>query len=265
MSKNLISIIMNCHNGEKYLKQSIESILNQNYKNWELIFFDNQSTDNSISIIEQFKDERIKIFRSNEKLSLYNARNEAIKYTNGNLISFLDTDDKWDNFFLEKLLNDLISNDCDLIYCNYFVVDEIKKKTYLNEKNFLPSGRITQSLISNYKIGVVAVLIKKKLFDQNQFDKSYDIIGDFDFFIKSSLKYKFCANQEPLAFYRVHSNSLSNKRIKLHAAELKDWLNKNKIFFKNYNLYSIEFYLRKLQIKVLLQKIKKIFGPLAQK
>ena len=62
--------------------------------------------------------------------------------------------------FLEKLLNDLISNDCDLIYCNYFVVDEIKK-TYLNEKNFLPSGRITQSLISNYKIGVVAVLIKK--------------------------------------------------------------------------------------------------------
>ena len=99
MSKNLISIIMNCHNGEKYLKQSIESILNQNYKNWELIFFDNQSTDNSISIIEQFKDERIKIFRSNEKLSLYNARNEAIKYTNGNLISFLDTDDKWDNFF----------------------------------------------------------------------------------------------------------------------------------------------------------------------
>ena len=63
MSKNLISIIMNCHNGEKYLKQSIESILNQNYKNWELIFFDNQSTDNSISIIEQFKDERIKIFK----------------------------------------------------------------------------------------------------------------------------------------------------------------------------------------------------------
>ena len=47
--------------------------------------------------------------------------------------------------------------------------------------------------------------------------------------------------------------------------ELKDWLNKNKIFYKNYNLYSIEFYLRKLQIKVLLQKIKKIFGPLAQK
>ena len=164
--------------------------------------------------------------------------------------------------FLEKLLNDLISNDCDLIYCNYFVVDEIKKNIF-ERKNFLPSGRITQSLISNYKIGVVAVLIKK-LFDQNQFDKSYDIIGDFDFFIKSSLKYKFCANQEPLAFYRVHSNSLSNKRIKLHAAELKDWLNKNK-FFKNYNLYSIEFYLRKLQIKVLLQKIKKIFGPLAQK
>ena len=54
---------------KKYLKQSIESILNQNYKNWELIFFDNQSTDNSISIIEQFKMKGLNFFRSNEKLS----------------------------------------------------------------------------------------------------------------------------------------------------------------------------------------------------
>ncbi len=257
MSTNLISIIMNCHNGEKYLRSSVNSILSQNFSDWELIFYDNQSTDESISIIEEFKDDRIKIFRSKDKLSLYHARNEAISCAKGNLISFLDTDDKWDKFFLEKLFTNFFDNNCDLIYSNYFIIDEIKKTTYLNEKKILPSGKITQSLFSNYKIGVLAVLLKKKMFDKYKFDENYNIIGDFDFFIKSSLRHKFCAYQEPLAYYRIHSNSLSNKRLKLHAIELKNWLKDNKNFYKkNYNLTNVEFYLRKLQIKVFLEKLK---------
>ena len=60
--KPLVSIIMNCYNGEKYLKQSIKSIINQTYKNWELIFWDNCSTDNSKKITKKFKDNRIYYF-----------------------------------------------------------------------------------------------------------------------------------------------------------------------------------------------------------
>ena len=70
-SKPLVSIIINCHNGEKYLNKSINSVLSQSYKNWEIIFWDNDSKDNSYKIIKNFKDKRIKYFYSNTYNTLY--------------------------------------------------------------------------------------------------------------------------------------------------------------------------------------------------
>ena len=88
-----ISVIVNCCNGEKYLDQCLRSILNQRYQNFEIIFFDNFSTDRSKNIAKDFKDKRIKLFSSEKKLQLYEARNEAIKKATGELIAFLDVDD----------------------------------------------------------------------------------------------------------------------------------------------------------------------------
>ena len=88
MKLPLVSIIMNCHNGEKYLKESLRSIFNQKYKNWELIFWDNYSSDNSRKIIKKFKDKRIRYFYSKKFNSLYNSRNLAIGKAKGKYISF---------------------------------------------------------------------------------------------------------------------------------------------------------------------------------
>ena len=93
--KDLVSIIMNCHNGEKYLKQSISSIVSQTYSNWELIFWDNLSKDESKNIVKDFNDDRIKYHSSKNFLKLYDARNHAIKQATGKYIAFLDTDDYW--------------------------------------------------------------------------------------------------------------------------------------------------------------------------
>ena len=102
-SKNsLISIIMNCHNGEKFLIKSIQSILNQSYKKWELIFWDNNSQDNSKEIALSFKDKRIKYFKTSKLSKLYHARNLAVRKAKGEYISFLDTDDWWAPNFLKK-------------------------------------------------------------------------------------------------------------------------------------------------------------------
>ena len=98
----LVSVIVNCHNGDKYLETCIKSILNQKYENFEIIFFDNSSIDDSKKIINKFRDNRIKYFYSDKKLSLYKARNEAIKQTSGNLIAFLDVDDWWDENYLSN-------------------------------------------------------------------------------------------------------------------------------------------------------------------
>ena len=103
--KNLVSIIINCKNGRSFLKKSISSVILQTYKNWEIIFFDNCSSDSSILIAKSFKDKRIKIFKANKSLKLYDARNQAIKYAKGKYITFLDTDDFWGRRKLTTQIN----------------------------------------------------------------------------------------------------------------------------------------------------------------
>ena len=80
----LVSVIMNCHNGQKFLNDSLKSLFKQSYKNWELIFFDNNSEDNSKKIVKSFKEKELNFFLV-KKLNLYNARNLAIKKPRANL------------------------------------------------------------------------------------------------------------------------------------------------------------------------------------
>ena len=110
MKRNLISIIINCYNGEKYLNQCINSVIVQTWNNWEIIFWDNHSTDNSKNIILNFCDERIKYYYAPTHELLYSARNFAVQKSSGEFITFLDTDDLWEPNKLElqiKILQNL--------------------------------------------------------------------------------------------------------------------------------------------------------------
>ena len=73
--QELVSIILNCYNGEKYLKDALETVINQSYYNWELIFWDNKSNDRSKKIFDTYKSKKLKYFQSKEHTSLYEARN----------------------------------------------------------------------------------------------------------------------------------------------------------------------------------------------
>ena len=92
----LVSVIINCFNGEKYLSEAINSVLLQTYKNWELIFWDNQSSDRSAEIALSYDDPRIKYFYASKHTLLYEARNQAIEKSKGEFIAFLDVDDWWE-------------------------------------------------------------------------------------------------------------------------------------------------------------------------
>ena len=131
MNKPLVSIIMNCFNGEKYLKEALESITNQTYENWELIFWDNLSTDNSKKIFKSFNDKRFKYFLAEKHTVLYEARNLAIKKTKGEFIAFLDTDDIWIKEKLEEQIKFFSNKNIGLVYGNYWRYNPIsffKKK-----------------------------------------------------------------------------------------------------------------------------------------
>ena len=124
----LISIIMNCYNGETYLQESINSVLSQTYKNWELIFWDNKSQDKSAEIFKGHEDKRFKYFYANEHTTLYKARNLAIKKSKGNFIAFLDTDDLWDENKLELQMCYFNNLEVGVVFSNCWIFKNNKKK-----------------------------------------------------------------------------------------------------------------------------------------
>ncbi len=260
MKKNklspLVSVIMNCHNGEEYLQESINSLMSQTYKNWELIFWDNKSFDNSKKIVKKFKDKRIKYFKSEKFQNLYHSRNLAIKKAKGKYIGFLDVDDLWERTKLKKQMKHFLKKqNIKIIYSNFFLINQIKKKKNIGYKNLLPTGFVTQKILDNYSVGLVTTMLEKNIFKKYKFNSKYNIIGDFDFFIKISQKYKFGCIQSPLASYRVHDSNLSRKRIDLHIKELKYWLSVNKKRLQDlcFRTNSINKTLIKLRIKYYLQ------------
>ena len=247
-----ISVIMNCSNGEIFLKTSVNSLINQSYKNFEIIFYDNRSTDNSMNIIKSFRDKRIRIFSSKKKLKLYKARNSAIKKAKGKYLTFLDTDDIWSKDKLQKQINAINQNKLiEIIYSNFNILKQKKGIKYQGFNYELPSGKITRDLINTYTIGIATVLIKKKLFDKFKFNETYDIIGDFDLMIKLSLNNKIHVIQKPLATYRIHGSNLSIKNYDLYSSELKRWIliNEKKFKKKGLSLRPIRYLLLKIEIK----------------
>lgn len=251
----LVSIIMNCHNGEDYLFYSLKSIINQTYKNWELIFFDNCSRDQSKKIFKKFNDKRFKYYNSKKKLKLYHARYLAVKKCRGKFICFLDTDDYWENTKIESQLIFMDENpEYSIVYSNYYIFDEKKNKQFLRYNHFLPDGNITKKILKNYTIGILTVLIKKEVFKKFNFNSDLSILGDFDFFVKISENFKIGCIQKPLATYRVHNNNYSKRNIKEYIFELQNWINENSIPLKKkgVNLFYQKYLLLKLKIKNLL-------------
>ena len=88
-SKELVSVIINCRNCQKFLRDCIDSVIDQSYRNLEIIIVDNQSSDDTKSIIHSFKDKRIKYFKTNDYISLGAARNFALSKSNGEFIAFI--------------------------------------------------------------------------------------------------------------------------------------------------------------------------------
>ena len=228
----LVSVIMNCYNGESYLADAIKSILLQTYNNFEVIFWDNQSYDNSASIYKSFKDKRLKYYYAKKHTSLYQARNLAIKKSKGKFIAFLDTDDVWFKDKLSSQIKQIKNKNSALVYSNYYILNQVTGLKKIAYKDKLPEGIIYKKLLKNYFLAIGTVLIKKDIFlkDKNFFNNRFNIIGDFDFFTRLSKNNFFFCSQRPLSIYRTHKESFSNKNYQMHINELKFWLKKEKFF-----------------------------------
>ena len=219
---DLVSVIMNCHNGEKYLKQAINSLLIQTYKNWELVFFDNCSTDNSYKIIKSYKDKRIKYFNSQKKVGLGLARKLAYKRCSGTFISFLDCDDVWFKKKINLQIKYFKNSKVGIVISNSLIFNS-KRSSNLYKKEKIPTGAVFYKLLEKYFISLDTVIIRKSFCDKlkTNFRSNYNIIHDLDLLTRLS---KICLLDycpKTLSKWRVHNYSDSFNKDKIINYEKK--------------------------------------------
>ena len=222
----LVSVIMNCYNSDKYLKEAIDSVIAQTYTNWEIIFWDNQSTDKSAKIFTSYKDPRLHYFLAPGHTSLSEARNLGVFQTHGEWIGFLDCDDRWlPNKLYDQL--DIINSHGDslgLVYGKMRIIfgdgepegkwgDSFRK--YKNRRPFLkrlPEGNIFNTLIMINYIPLSSALVRRKMYiDLGGMRQDLLQVGDYDLFLKVAKNSDVLAIQEDIIEYRVHSSNLSSK------------------------------------------------------
>jgi len=222
----LVSVIINCFNGEKYLKDAINSVIGQTYKNWEIIFWDNQSTDKSAEIFNSYKNKRLKYFLAPVHSNiLYEARNYALEKASGEFIAFLDVDDWWMSEKLEKQIPLFENSEIGLVYGNCWIFFEKKNKKRIYRRKNLPSGMVLSELLNDYSIASPTYVIRKKFLEnlEYKFNSNFHIIGDFDLNIRLAIKHKFDCIQSPIAFVRIHDSNESLLNRDKEISELKIW------------------------------------------
>ena len=185
LKKGLVSVIVNCLNGEKYLRSAIDSILAQTYKNFEIIFWDNASTDGTKKIIDSYQDIRIKYFKNETTVNVYAARNLALAKCNGEFVAFLDSDDLWLPTKLEKQIPLFSDTNVGLVFSDslFFTNDGKKRKNY--SKGYPKTGYCFDDLLKDYHLDIETVVLRHSLLLNNnlKFNDSFNCVGDADLFI----------------------------------------------------------------------------------
>lgn len=223
----LVSIIMNCLNCQRYLRKAIDSVYAQTYSHWEIIFWDNASTDNSAGIAQGY-DERLRYFRGSETVPLGHARNLALKQARGEFIAFLDCDDMWLPEKLERQVAILgTSEDVGFVHGNCFRLTENQKR-YLEFAKPQPQGEIFRSFLTHYMVNLQTVMIRHSVLQQfdGPFDETLNLSEEFDLFLRILYRCRAAYIHEPLAVYRIHGNMCSLKLIAEYPNEIEYIVNK---------------------------------------
>lgn len=215
---------MNCYNGEQFLRQAIDSVVAQSWKNWELIFWDNQSTDESAAIVKSYDDARIKYFRAINHTNLYEARNLAIEKATGELIAFLDVDDWWLTDKLELQVPLFSDPEIAIAYGNFFNTNKFGLNMRVAYSGSLPQGYILDALLEHYRVGLLTIMIRRSsFFLAGRFNPAYHMIGDFDLVLRMAENNKVACIQVPVAVYRKHDASQTKLLLSRNIEELETW------------------------------------------
>jgi len=220
-SKPLVSIIMNCYNSDTYLREAINSIYNQSYENWEIIFWDNGSTDASANIAKSY-DGKLKYFLAEETTPLGEARNLAMKKASGKYIAFLDCDDIYLEKKLELQVTMMEKADFAMCYGGAIIIDE-SSSVINKEPARYNSGDVFPGLLKRYEINMQSVMLRKSILDETglTFSTKMKYCPDHNLFMEIASRFKVGVINQYIVKYRIVKESLSKKTMHLVSEEIK--------------------------------------------
>lgn len=210
----LVSVIIPAYNSEKYIAETIKSVINQGYKNWEMVIVDDCSTDNTKEIINHYRniDDRIKYIKLDINSGAAVARNKALELSRGRYKAFLDADDLWDSCKLEKQLKFMIDNKYGFTFSEYEMISEDGRS--MNRRVTVPKMVRYEDILKNTIIGCLTVIIDTEIigdFRMPDVRKGQDTMTWTSILRSGHIAYGL---QESLAYYRIVKNSISNNKIK---------------------------------------------------
>jgi len=222
-----ISIITASYNYEKYIKETIESVLNQTYSDWELIIVDDGSSDNSLEVIKSFvnKDNRIKLFahENNQNKGLKETILLGIKKSESEWIAFLESDDLWREDYLEKKVEiikqypgvALVFNDIEMFgdetRIKFLKKPFEKNHKYLTTKTY-PRNMFKDLRDSNRILTFSCLLANKEILMNTDFNTPVDKLLDWWLYIHMAYDNEFYYIPEKLTKWRIHCDSYINNR-----------------------------------------------------
>lgn len=218
-----VSIILTSYNYAQYLKDTINSVINQTFKDWELIVIDDNSTDNSVEIITEFvnSDNRVRLIRNHENQGLSKSVQIGLMAAMGEWVAFLESDDLWREDYLEKKLNALQNaSDCGILYNNVEFFDknaQAAEKKYSkilakNNKMNFPRNIFYSFGYDNLILTMSSVMIRRKLFKGVDFNTPIDKLLDWYLYIQIARRTSAYYLDEKLTLWRQHSDSYLDKK-----------------------------------------------------
>ncbi len=241
-----VSIVIPVYNSEKFLDNCIQSIINQTYKNLEIILIDDGSKDNSAYICNEYakQDNRIK-FIQNRNHGVGYTRNCGIKASMGDFIAFIDSDDTVESNYIEEMIK--VFYDCDLVICNLYDVYELSNRRIIRHiekdmltgdiKNdyYLLNSRVIYPFVKLYKLNIIK---ENDIFFKEDMVTAEDQVFNYEY-IRYVKSYKF-VNKALYNYFHRKKTSLSMLRTKKSfVSEIKNILLK-KVFFNDLNIFNAD-------------------------
>lgn len=242
MEKGLVSIITPVYNGERFIRETLDSVLHQTYPDWEMIVVDDGSKDRSAAIVEEYaaKDNRIRLLRQANAGSAA-ARNKGIHCANGQYIALLDADDLWEPSFLESQLKLMKAKDAIVVYASYLCINE-KAEVCLRPRKAKPVVTCRQMRRRNY----IACLTG--LYDISRYGKVYlheelkSLRDDYAYWLDVvKLAGVAYGNPNMLARYRVMRSSTTGKKFRLVKPQFLFYYRYQKLGLLRSCLYTVDW------------------------